>query len=179
MCLETEATQGVTETPDQIPLCSCASNCLVWIMGHLGQLPKSFQTNIFSYSGHHFNSPLRAHAYTPPVHHNYLCYDPDKSPFFLSVVSSGSIYRCILWRKVVSQIDCHVLLVRRLFNRALCIFIRRTILPTPPPLLILLDCNFHISCPLLKNFPWKRQFGVQLTNFSLNMIDYMLFHVFC
>jgi hypothetical protein len=32
------------------------------------------------------------------VHHNYLCYDTDKNPFFLSMVNSSSIIRCILWR---------------------------------------------------------------------------------
>lgn len=33
------------------------------------------------------------------AHYNYLCYDHEKNPFFLSVVSSESRYHCILWMK--------------------------------------------------------------------------------
>ena len=41
------------------------------------------------------------------VHTNYLGYDAEKSPFFLSVVNNGSdnVHRCILWKKTVSHIS--------------------------------------------------------------------------
>ena len=37
------------------------------------------------------------------VHQNFLGFDNEKIPFFLSVVGGDSVYRCILWRKTVRR----------------------------------------------------------------------------
>eukprot|EP00731_Ephydatia_muelleri_P024029 Em0016g300a len=34
------------------------------------------------------------------AHYNYLCYDHEKNPFYLSVVLSDSNFHCILWMKM-------------------------------------------------------------------------------
>lgn len=52
-------------------------------------------------SQHTTITPIPTHHHHT-AHYNYLCYDHEKNPFYLSVVLSDSNFHCILWMKMVS-----------------------------------------------------------------------------
>ena len=47
--------------------------------------------------------PLPSPPLPSPVHQNYLGYDAERAPFFLSMVFADGLYRCILWQRTVRQ----------------------------------------------------------------------------
>jgi hypothetical protein len=40
------------------------------------------------------------------VHYNFMCYDSQKNPFFLSIVWGDAVLRCILWKKTGNKRLC-------------------------------------------------------------------------
>ena len=61
--------------------------------------------HVHVYDVHVYVDDVHVHVlsvYPCLVHQNFLCYDNEKNPFFLSVVGGDCVYRCILWRKTVN-----------------------------------------------------------------------------